>query len=82
MACLCVSAKYEYQGIGGRMMQYVEEQARQARLRELFCLSTQAVNYFVQKGGFRLATPDQLPAPRRQLYDACGRRSQVLAKTL
>jgi amino-acid N-acetyltransferase len=82
MACLCVSAKYENQGIGGRMMQYVEEQARQARLGELFCLSTQAVNYFVQKGGFRLATPDDLPARRRQLYDASGRRSQVLAKKL
>jgi len=82
MACLCVSAKYENQGIGARMMQYVEEQARQARLSELFCLTTQAGNYFVQKGGFRLASPDQLPAPRRKLYDACGRRSQVLAKKL
>jgi amino-acid N-acetyltransferase len=82
IACLCVSAKYENQGIGGRMMQYLEEQARQARLRELFCLSTQAVNYFVQKGGFRLATPDDLPVPRRRLYDASGRRSQVLAKKL
>ncbi len=82
MACLCVSAKYENQGIGGRLMQFVEEQARQAALGELFCLSTQAGNYFVQKGGFRLATPDELPPPRRQLYDASGRRSQVLVKKL
>jgi amino-acid N-acetyltransferase len=82
LACLCVSAKYENQGIGGRLMQYVEEQARQAGLQELFCLSTQAVNYFVQKGGFRLATPDDLPPPRRQRYDASGRRSQVLLKKL
>jgi amino-acid N-acetyltransferase len=82
LACLCVSAKYENQGIGGRLVQYVEEQARQGGVGELFCLSTQAVNYFVQKGGFRLATPDDLPPPRRQLYDASGRRSQVLAKKL
>jgi amino-acid N-acetyltransferase len=82
MACLCVSAKYENQGIGGRLMQFVEERARQSGLGELFCLSTQAVNYFVQKGGYRLATPDDLPPPRRQLYDASGRRSQVLAKKL
>jgi amino-acid N-acetyltransferase len=82
MACLCVSAKYENQGIGGRMMQYVEDQARHARLGELLCLTTQAVNYFVQKGGYRLATPDDLPTPRRKLYDASGRRSQVLAKKL
>jgi amino-acid N-acetyltransferase len=82
LACLCVSAKYENQGIGGRLMLYVEEQTRQAGQRELFCLSTQAVNYFVQKGGFRLATPDDLPPARRHVYDASGRRSQVLAKRL
>ena len=82
MACLCVSAKYENQGIGGRLMQFVEEQSRQAGLSEVFCLTTQAANYFVQKGGFRLATPDDLPAPRRVLYDASGRRSQVLVKAL
>jgi len=82
VACLCVSAKYENQGIGGRLMQFVEEQSRQAGLREVFCLTTQAANYFVQKGGFRLATPDDLPAPRRAKYDASGRRSQVLVKAL
>jgi amino-acid N-acetyltransferase len=80
MAALCVSPKYENQGIGIRLMQYVEEQARQAGVRELFCLSTQAVNYFLQKGGFRLGTPDDLPPPRRQRYDQSGRRSQVLVK--
>lgn len=82
MACVCVSGKHENQGIGGRLMQYVEEQSRLAGMRELFCLSTQAVNYFVNKGNYRLATPDDLPAPRRERYDASGRRSQVLAKAL
>lgn len=82
MACVCVSAKYENQGIGGRLMQFIETQARARGLAELFCLSTQAVNYFVQKGGFRLGTPDDLPAPRRERYDRSGRRSQVLIKTL
>ena len=64
------------------LVQYAEAQARGLGAAELFCLSTQAVNYFVQKGGFRLATPDDLPPPRRQLYDASGRHSQVLLKTL
>lgn len=80
MAALCVSPKYENQGIGIRLMQYVEEQARQAGMQQLFCLSTQAVNYFLQKGGFRLGTPDDLPPARRQRYDASRRRSQVLVK--
>jgi amino-acid N-acetyltransferase len=82
LACVCVSAKYENQGIGARLMQYLEGQARAAGLAEVFCLSTQAVNYFVQKGGYRLGMPDELPPPRRERYDRSGRRSQVLVKQL
>jgi amino-acid N-acetyltransferase len=82
MACVCVSAKYENQGIGGRLMQFTEEQARQNGAREVFCLSTQAVNYFVKKGHYALGTPDDLPPARRVRYDASGRHSQVLKKTL
>lgn len=82
MACVCVSAKYENQGIGARLMQYSEQQARQIGTKELFCLSTQAVNYLVKKGHFALGTPDDLPPNRRQRYDTSGRRSQVLKKSL
>lgn len=82
MACVCVAVKYENQGIGARLMQYVEEQARQGSAAELFCLSTQTVNYFVKKGHYALGTPDDLPTERRQRYDASGRRSQVLKKSL
>jgi amino-acid N-acetyltransferase len=82
MACVCVSPKYENQGIGGRLMHFIEDQARTRGFKSLFCLSTQAVNYFVQKGGFQLGSPDDLPAPRRERYDKSGRRSQVLVKKL
>lgn len=82
MACVCVDANFENQGIGGRLMQFAEAQARTAGAGELFCLSTQAFNYFVQKGGFRLGIPDDLPAARKQRYQASGRRSQVLTKKL
>jgi amino-acid N-acetyltransferase len=82
MACVCVSSKYENQGIGVRLMHFVEEQARQGGAKELFCLSTQAVNYFLKKGHFQLGVPDDLPPLRRQRYDASGRRSQVMKKML
>lgn len=82
MACVCVASKYENQGIGLRLMNFVEERARERGMEELFCLSTQAVNYFVQKGNFRLGKPDDLPALRRQRYELSGRRSQVLVKKL
>jgi len=80
MACVCVSAKYENKGIGARLMQFVEQQAHTNGANEVFCLSTQAVNYFLKKGLFQLGTPDDLPPMRRQRYDASGRRSQVLKK--
>jgi amino-acid N-acetyltransferase len=82
LASVCVDPKYENQGIGAKLMQYAEAQARAAGAAELFCLSTQAFNYFLQKGGFRLGTPDDLPPARRERYDRSGRRSQVLTKTL
>jgi amino-acid N-acetyltransferase len=82
MACVCVDPKYENQGIGARLMQYLEAQARARGARELFCLSTQAFNYFVQKGGFRPGTPDDLPPARRERYEKSGRRSLVLTKKL
>jgi amino-acid N-acetyltransferase len=82
LACVCVDPKYENQGIGAKLMQFAETQARAGGASDLFCLSTQTFNYFVQKGGFRLGTPDDLPPSRRERYDKGGRRSQILTKKL
>jgi amino-acid N-acetyltransferase len=82
LACVCVDARYENQGIGGKLMQYAESVARGRGVAELFCLSTQAFNYFQQKGGFGPGTPDDLPPPRRDRYERSGRRSLVLKKRL
>ncbi len=82
LACVCVDARYENQGIGAKLMQYGEARARAAGVAELFCLSTQAFNYFQQKGGFTQGTPDDLPPVRRERYDRSGRRSLVLKKRL
>jgi amino-acid N-acetyltransferase len=82
LACVYVDPRLENQGIGAKMMRYAEDLARSLSLAELFCLSTQAINYFVSKGGFRLATPDDLPPIRRDQYERSGRKSQVLVKAL
>ncbi len=82
LACVCVDPRYENQGLGGKLMQYAEAQARALGVAELFCLSTQAFNYFRQKGGFSPGTPDDLPPSRRERYDRSGRRSLVLVKKL
>ncbi len=82
MACVCVAQKFENQGIGSRLMHFVEDRARAGGVAELFCLSTQAFNFFLQKGGFQQGSPDDLPPPRRQSYDVSGRHSLVLVKKL
>jgi len=82
LAALSVDARYENQGIGTRLTQFVEAQARAASVANLICLSTQAYNYFLQKAGFHQGTPDDLPPARRERYDKSGRRSMVLCKNL
>jgi amino-acid N-acetyltransferase len=82
LACVCVDNRYENQGIGAKLMQYAEAQARAGGVQELICLSTQAFNYFQQKGGFVPGTPDDLPPARRERYDRMGRHSLVLKKKL
>ncbi len=82
LASLFVADRFANQGIGARLVQYVEGVARALGAEELFCLSTQAFNFFVQKAGFRPGTPDDLPPARRERYDRSGRRSQVLVKRL
>ena len=82
VACVYVDGRYENQGIGLKLIRFAEEQARAAGLQKMFCLSTQAVNYFVQKGGYSLAAPEDLPSNRREQYDRSGRKSQVLTKKL
>ncbi len=82
LASVFVDARYENKGIGVKLIQYTEGVARARGIAKLFCLSTQAINYFVQKGGFKHGTPDDLPPARREKYDQHGRNSQVLIKTL
>jgi amino-acid N-acetyltransferase len=82
LACLYVSASNENQGIGRKLIQFVENKAREMGLGELLTLSTQAFTYFQSKGGFAEGTPDDLPPGRREKYEQSGRNSKVLVKKL
>jgi amino-acid N-acetyltransferase len=82
LACLYVSPSHENQGIGQKLVQYVETKARELGLSELLTLSTQAFTYFQSKAGFIEGTPDDLPPSRREKYDLSGRNSKVLVKKL
>jgi N-acetylglutamate synthase-like GNAT family acetyltransferase len=82
LACLYVSASHENQGIGRKLIQFVENKARESGLRAVLALSTQAFTYFQSKGGFVEGTPEDLPLARREKYEQSGRHSKVLVKKL
>ena len=82
LACLYVNPLHENQGIGRKLIQYVENKARETNLTELLTLSTQAFTYFQSKGGFAEGTPEDLPPTRREKYEQSGRNSKVLVKKL
>jgi amino-acid N-acetyltransferase len=82
LACLYVNPSHENQGIGRKLIQFIESKARETGLNELLTLSTQAFTYFQSKGGFAEGTPDDLPLARREKYDQSGRNSKVLVKKL
>jgi amino-acid N-acetyltransferase len=82
LACLHVRPSHENQGIGRRMIQYVESRARELGLSQVFALSTQTFTYFTLKGGYGEGSPEDLPPLRRERYEQSGRRSKVLTKPL
>jgi amino-acid N-acetyltransferase len=82
LGMLYVDPSHGNQGIGKKLIHYVENKAREIGLSELIALSTQAFTYFESKGGFVEGTPDDLPPGRREKYDQSGRNSKVLIKKL
>lgn len=82
LAALFVNPSHENQGIGRKLIQFVENKARETGVSELLTLSTQAFTYFQSKGGFAEGSPNDLPPARREKYDQSGRNSKVLVKKL
>lgn len=82
LAFLFVNPSHENQGIGRKLVQFVESKARELGLAELVTLSTQAFTWFQSKAGFAEGGADDLPPSRRERYDTSGRNSKVLVKKL
>src|ERR1700751_5574663 len=80
LACLYVSRSTENQGLGRKLMSFVETLAKQRGFNRLFALSTQAFVYLQQKGGFMEADADILPPERRTKHEESGRNSRILVK--
>jgi amino-acid N-acetyltransferase len=80
MACLAVHPDFQGGGRGEALMNAVEEAAREQGLERLFVLTTRTAHWFIEHG-FGQASPDDLPATRKEMYN-WQRRSKVLVKPL
>jgi amino-acid N-acetyltransferase len=80
LACLAVHDDYRRGARGETLLAEVERRARRQGLTQLFALTTHTTHWFVERG-FSLATPEALPALKRETYNQ-ARRSKVLLKSL
>ena len=76
VAGLAVDDNYEHFGIGQRIVRFLIDRAREAGLRDVFVLTTQASDWFEQLG-FRQGRVDDIPPAKRDRYDY-SRNSRIL----
>ncbi|MBT5847368.1 MAG: amino-acid N-acetyltransferase, partial [Verrucomicrobiales bacterium] len=82
LAHLYVSPSHGNVGIGQKLVQFVEDTARERGLGTLIALSTRAFTYFQSKADYREGLSGDLPQARRAEYETQGRNSKVLIKAL
>lgn len=80
IACVAVHPDYRNQGRGEALLQYLEKEARQQGVAQLFVLTTRTAHWF-QEQGFMPGDIETLPVERRALYNY-QRRSKVFVKEL
>ena len=80
LAHLFVNPSHGNQGIGQKLVQFIEDKARENGLEKLVTLSTQSFAFFTNKLGYTEGSPNDLPAARRSTIKN-GAETQVLIKT-
>ncbi len=80
IAAIAVDGTYRGMGIGRRIVTFLVDRARRLGLRELFLLTTQTADWFLQLG-FREAAVHVLPEEKRREY-SLRRNSRVLVRSL
>ena len=80
LAGLAVHPDYRGEQRGGRLLEFIEQQARQQGMERLFVLTTQTPHWF-QERGYRAAEIGELPVMRQAMYNY-QRNSRVFIKSL
>ena len=80
LACLAVNPFYRDGGRGERILASIEKRAKERNLKSLFVLSTQTMQWFVERG-FAEADIAALPPQRQASYNH-ERKSKIYTKSL
>jgi len=80
LACLVTHPEYQQSGRAKILLQYVEKQALDLGLNQLYVLTTRTAHWF-RENGFSFSKSGDLPMKRRALYNY-RRNSKVLFKNL
>ncbi len=80
LACVATDPGYRRSGRANRLLEHIENRAREAGLDRLFVLTTRTAHWFVERG-FRPTELANLPEKRRELYNY-QRNSQVFIKDI
>ncbi|MFC3679239.1 amino-acid N-acetyltransferase [Bacterioplanoides pacificum] len=80
LACVAVHSDYRGSNRGQRLLEQIEQQARQRHYQQLFVLTTRTAHWFVEQG-FVAGEVSALPLEKQQAYNL-QRNSKVFFKTL
>jgi amino-acid N-acetyltransferase len=80
IGCLVVRKEYRTQGRGDAMLGYLERLSLQVGCSKVFVLSTQTMEWFVERG-FKRATVADLPQSRQEVYNH-NRKSKIYMKKI
>jgi len=80
LACVAIRPDYRNSGRGDALTRYIEQQAKQLGMRELFVLTTHTAHWFIEQG-FAEADISKLPLKKQGLYNY-QRKSKIFNKLL
>ena len=80
MACFVVEPAYRGHNYGEELLARVEAQARNARIKRLFVLTTRTAHWFIEHG-FVEGSLDELPEAKQKLYNF-QRQSKIFIKKI
>ena len=81
LGCLVVSPEARSKGFGELLLQHVIRLSEQQQVHNLFALSTQTGDWFLERG-FMSATLQDLPVQRQQQYQQNQRYSKIYCRQL